>query len=127
MGKVKDYVLLHMCIVVFSLTSVFAKFAANRYNAGGLKDPGLYFFGFLMLLVCAVYAFFWQKVIKNIDLHVAYANRSVYLIWAQIWAVAIFSEHLTTRNIIGLIVVLIGVIIVSYYSVYDDDEEEKTA
>ena len=65
MGKVKDYLLLHICVMVFSFTSVFAKAAANSYNAGGLMDPRLYMFVFLMLAVCVIYAFFWQKVIKG--------------------------------------------------------------
>lgn len=123
MGKVKDYILLHICVIVFSLTSVFAKLAANEYNRGGFGDRDLYIFAFMMLVVCAVYAFFWQKVIKNIDLHVAYANRSAYLIWGQIWAVCLFGEHLNVKNIVGLIVVLIGVIVVSYYSVYEEESK----
>ena len=77
-----------------------------------------------MLAVCAVYAFFWQKVIKNIDLHVAYANRSVYLIWAQLWAVMIFGEHLSMKNLIGLAVVLVGVIVVSLNSSYEEEVNE---
>ena len=124
MVKVKDYFLLHICIIVFSLTSVFSKAAANRYNEGGIYDFKLYLFAFLMLAVCAVYAFFWQKVIKNIDLHVAYANRSVYLIWAQLWAVSIFGEHLSIKNLIGLAVVLTGVIVVSLNSIYEEDTNE---
>ena len=60
MGKVKDYILLHICILIFSLTSVFSKAAANRYNIGGLSDPGLYLFAFMMLAICAIYAVFWQ-------------------------------------------------------------------
>lgn len=123
MGRVKDYFMLHICVIVFSFTSVFAKAAANRYNAGGFADKQLYLFAFLMLFVCALYAFFWQKVIKNIDLHVAYANRSAYLVWGQIWAVILFGEHLNARNILGLAVVLIGVIVVSYYTVYEEDGE----
>ena len=120
MAKAKDYLMLHICILVFSFTSVFSKGAANGYNAGGFSDKRLYLFAFLMLSVCAVYAFFWQKVIKNIPLNVAYANRSAYLIWGQIWAVTIYGEHLSARNIVGLITVLAGVIVVSYYSEYGE-------
>ena len=43
---------------------------------------------------------------------VAYANRSVYLIWSQIWAVVIFHENLTVTNIIGICIVFIGVLVV---------------
>ena len=121
MGKIKDFFLLHICVVVFSLTSVFAKCAAISYNKGGLSDGKLYLFAFLMLAVCGVYAFFWQKVIKNLDLHVAYANRSAYLVWGQLWAITLFGEHLTTKNVVGLLVVIIGVIVVSYFTEYEED------
>ena len=66
-----------------------------------------------MFFVCFLYAFCWQKIIKKFDLNIGYANRSVYLLWSQIWAVSIFGEHLSTQNIVGLIIVLVGVIVVS--------------
>lgn len=124
MGKVKDYFLLHLCVMIFSFTSVFAKAAANSYNNGGFMNPKLYLFAFLMLAVCVVYAFFWQKVIKNVDLHVGYANRTVYLIWGQIWAITIFGEHLSLKNVIGLIIVFIGVLVVTLNTTYEEEEEE---
>lgn len=56
-----------------------------------------------------------RSVIKKFDLNVAYANRTVYLIWSQIWAVFIFHESLTVTNMIGLLVVFIGVLVVQKY------------
>ena len=81
----------------------------------GLFSAGMIGFSFLMLLNCFVYAIAWQKVIKKFDLNVAYANRTVYLIWSQIWAVFIFHESLTVTNMIGLLVVFIGVLVVQKY------------
>ena len=72
----------------------------------------MYFFFFLMLLDCFIYALAWQKNIQKFELSVAYANKSVYLIWSQIWAVLIFGEVLSIKNVIGLLVVLIGVLVV---------------
>ena len=46
---------------------------------------------------------------------VAYANRSVYLIWSQIWAVVIFHENLSINNIIGICIVFLGVMVVQKY------------
>ena len=66
-----------------------------------------------MILNCFIYALAWQKVIKRFDLNVAYANKSVYLIWSQVWAALIFRENLSIRNILGLLVVLIGVLVVT--------------
>ena len=86
MNKAKDYIQLHLNILLFSLTSVFSKAASVQLNRGGIKNPLLYVFLFLMVANCGIYAIAWQKVIKKFSLSTAYANRSVYLIWSQIWA-----------------------------------------
>ena len=123
MEFVRKYGLLHFGVLLFSFTSVFAKMAANAYNAGGITDLKFLILCAVMILNCMVYAVFWQIVIKDIDLHVAYANRSVYLIWSQIWAVFFFAENLTVKNIVGLAVVLTGVIIVTMNIDYEEEKE----
>ena len=115
MKKLGRILFLHLNILLFSFTSVFSKAASVQFRSGGLKNPLLYLFLFLMVLVCAVYAFAWQKAIKHFELNIAYANRTVYLIWAQLWAVLIFHENLSPRNIIGLVIVFIGVLVVQIY------------
>ncbi len=113
-AAVSDYVKLHLNILLFSFTTVFSKAASIQLNEHGLHSVWLYIFAFLMLLNCGIYALAWQQVIKKFELSVAYANKSVYLIWGQIWAVAIFGEHLTFMNILGLVLVFAGVVVVSY-------------
>lgn len=113
MGKIKDYILLHLNIMLFSFTSVFSKLASIQFKEKGIWNISLYIFLFLMLLNCFVYALAWQKVIRKFELNVAYANKTVYLIWSQVWAVIIFHENLTVRNILGLLIVFVGVMIVS--------------
>ena len=98
LNKAKDYIQLHLNILLFSLTSVFSKAASVQLNRGGIKNPLLYVFLFLMVANCGIYAIAWQKVIKKFSLSTAYANRSVYLIWSQIWAVLIFHENLTVKK-----------------------------
>lgn len=122
MERVKNYILLHLNIMLFSFTSVFSKLASNQLNEKGIFSISLYVFLMLMVLNCFVYALAWQKVIKKFDLNVAYANRSVYLIWSQVWAAVIFHENLTVRNMIGLLIVFAGVLIVS-----TDNGTEKEA
>ncbi len=114
MEKLKKYIPLHLTIMLFSLTSVFSKGASVFYNREGIMSPALWLFLFLMMLNCGIYAIAWQKVIKRFDLNVAYANRTVYLIWVQIWAVMIFKESLCASNIIGLLVVMAGVLVVVF-------------
>lgn len=109
-----DFIKLHLNILLFSFTTVFSKAASVQLNEHGLHSMWLYVFAFLMLLNCGIYALAWQQVIKKFELSVAYANKSVYLIWGQLWAVVIFGEHLTVMNMIGLLFVFAGVVVVSY-------------
>ena len=115
MSKLKDYIQLHLNILLFSLTSVFSKAASVQYNKHGLSSPLLSLFLFLMVANCGIYAITWQQVIKKFSLSTAYANKSVYLLWSQIWAVLIFHENLSIQNIIGILVVLFGVWTVQRY------------
>lgn len=111
----KDYIVLHLSILLFSFTSVFTKLASSEFSKNGIYGWKLYLFLFLMLLNCFVYALVWQKIISRFELSIAYANKSVYLIWSQVWAVTIFHESLTVQNIIGLALVLAGVLVVQKY------------
>ena len=111
----KKYIQLHLNILLFSFTGIFSKLASIQYNEQGLKAPLLYVFGFLMMLNCGVYALAWQKVIRRFPLPTAYAHRSVYLIWSQVWAVLIFHESLSRNNLLGMLIVLAGVMVVQHY------------
>ena len=73
MSKLKDYIQLHLNILLFSLTSVFSKAASVQYNKHGLSSPLLYLFLFLMVANCGIYAITWQQVIKKFSLSTAYA------------------------------------------------------
>ena len=115
MNRWKKYLQLHLNVLLFSLTGVFSKAASIQYNQHGLQAPLLYLFLFLMLLNCGVYAIAWQMVMKKFDLSTAYANKSIYLLWSQIWAVIIFHEQLSPQNILGILIVLFGVWTVQRY------------
>ena len=127
MEKIKDYIFLHLAVMLFSFTSVFSKSASIQLKNGGLKNPMLYVFAFLMFFDCFVYAICWQKIIKKFDLNIGYANRSVYLLWSQVWAVSIFGEKLSVRNVIGVMIVLLGVIVFSLSAGKKDDDSRKKA
>ncbi len=80
MKNFRNYLQLHLNILLFSLTSVFSKLASIQYNKNGLHAPLLYVFLFLMIANCGIYAIAWQQVIKKFSLSTAYANKSVYLL-----------------------------------------------
>ncbi|MCD7867809.1 MAG: EamA family transporter [Clostridiales bacterium] len=125
MKKIKRFLPLHLNILLFSFTGVFSKAASIYYNRDGLSSPQVYLFLMLMLLNCFVYAIAWQKTIRSLELNVAYANKTIYLIWSQLWAVVIFHESLSWNNILGLLLVFLGVLIVQHYENLPDKEVEK--
>ena len=107
----KNILLLHFNIFIFSLTGIFSKCAANSVNENGVFSVTTVLFGCLMLLNCGIYAFFWQQTLKKFDVHIAYAHKAVYNVWSLLWAVMIFSEHITVGNIIGTALIIIGIVV----------------
>lgn len=110
--KNRNILLLHINILIFSLTGIFSKCAANSVNENGVFCFTTFLFGGLMLLNCGIYAFFWQQTLKKFDVQVAYAHKAAYNIWSLLWAVLIFSEHITVGNIIGTILIIIGIVVI---------------
>ena len=116
MKNFRNYLQLHLNILLFSLTSVFSKLASIQYNRNGLHAPLLYVFLLLMIANCGIYAIAWQQVIKKFSLSTAYANKSIYLLWSQIWAVdQSFTNSFPHRTFMGILIVLFGVWTVQRY------------
>lgn len=101
--------ILQAIVMVYSLSSVMAKFASGE----ALFSLKFFLFYGLEFFALAVYAVLWQQVIKKIDLSIAYANRAMNLFWAIIWSVVIFNEIVSIKNIIGVLIVFIGIVIVN--------------
>jgi len=105
----KRLLLLHFNILLFSMTGIFSKMAANSMNANGIFSWKTMIFVVLMILNCAIYAIFWQQTLKSFEVNVAYAHRAVYNIWSLLWAVLIFEESVTPGNVIGVIFIIMGI------------------
>ena len=60
-----------------------------------------------------MYAVVWQQLIKKFDISVAYANKAMGLLWSIVWAILIFNETITIKNVIGVVIVIVGTIIVN--------------
>lgn len=106
---IKDIICLQAVIVIYTISSVVAKFASNQ-------EPWSFEF-FLFyggeIVVLMVYALFWQQMIKKFDLSIAYANRAMVLLWSMVWAVIIFNNKITVQNVLGVALVIAGTVIVN--------------
>lgn len=111
--KLKEIVVLQLAVMVYTLSGVAAKNAA-------MYEPMSW--GFLIcygieIMILGIYAVLWQQLIKRMELSVAYANRSMAILWSMVWASLFFGEIITTKNIIGVVIVLAGTMLIN-----SDDE-----
>lgn len=107
--RLKDILILQAVIVIYTLSSVMAKLASGEepFSAPFL----LFYLGELMIL--GVYAILWQQMIKKFELSVAYTNRAMALLWSMLWAVVLFRDRVTVKNVIGVALVIVGTLIVN--------------
>ena len=114
MKKVKNMMILHIVLVLFSVTSVFSKLASNEEF---LSFKFILFYG-LVILGLFIYAVFWQQIIKKMPIVTAYANKAVTVIWGIVFGRIIFGEEITITKIIGAAIIIVGV-----YLVVSGDED----
>ena len=100
---------LQLVVMLYILSSVAAKMASGQ---AFLSLPFIVYYG-VEILILGFYAIAWQQIIKRCDLSVAYANRSMAILWSLVWTVIFFHEALTVKNIIGVLIVFAGTMIVN--------------
>lgn len=112
--------LLHLLLVVYSFSSVCAKFSSNFE----VLSPGFIISYVAMVALLGVYALGWQQVIKWLPLTFAYANRAVTVAWGIVWGFLFFREEFTLRKVLGAGIVLVGV---ALFATAERDEESSSA
>lgn len=107
--KIKNTLFLHFSILLYSGVTVMSKFAAGE---DFLSPRYILFFG-LMVFILGVYAIVWQQAIKPFEPSVAYSNKSVTTVWVLLLSAVIFDEGITVTNLIGTLMIVVGVVLVS--------------
>lgn len=108
LNKVKTFILLHILLLIYSMSAVCSKIAGT-YEF--LSVRFVLFYG-IVLLILFVYAIAWQQIIKKMPLVTAYANKAITVIWGLIWGLLIFQEPLSLWNIAGAIIIIVGIMFV---------------
>lgn len=106
---IKNIIILQVIILIYTLSTVTAKFASKEEF---LSIKFILFYG-IEIFILGIYAILWQQIIKKFEISVAYANRAMSLLWSIVWAIVFFGEQITLKNVIGVIIVIIGTIIVN--------------
>lgn len=107
--KIKNIALLQGVIIIYTISSVMSKEA----SASGENLLRFSFFFGMEFVMLGVYALLWQQIIKRFALSVAYANRSMSVVWSMVWAVIFFHDTITIPNIAGVVLVVAGIWIIN--------------
>lgn len=115
-------------VVLYSLVSVGSKLASRQipeypgnlwdFMLRCLQNYRLILIFATMFLILGIYAVLWQRCIKRASISVMYANKSSYMFWTQVAAVVIFHESLNGCNVIGILLIFLGIMVVN-----SDDKE----
>lgn len=70
--------------------------------------PYLLWFGGAVAIIGA-YAILWQQILKRIELSTAYMFKGTSLIYTMLIAALLFGEAITVPNIIGSLIIIVGI------------------
>ncbi len=119
MGMLKNNVILFLLMqimnVIFSLNSVLMKLASISWQQEGLLAIKTVAILMAAVAVLGVYAVAWQAILSKVDLAQAYLNKGTVVFWGLVWSALVFREQITLFNIVGSVVIFIGLMMVNYH------------
>ena len=104
---IKDILWLQAIVMIYTLSGVTAKIASDKEPLQFILLYGV------EIVILGVYAILWQQILKKFDLSIAYANKAIGIVWSMVWAVVLFDDTITWKNICGVILVVVGTIILN--------------
>ena len=66
--------------------------------------------------VMGLYAVLWQQILKRVELSLAYMFKGTSIVFVMLLAHVIFGEQITWNNIIGAIIIILGIVLYAYSS-----------
>ena len=108
----KWFWLIQALAVLNSLIGATVKFASLQMVRFGFWSVQTLAVIACFVLLMAVLAYFWQKVIAKVSLSAAYLGRSLVIFWALVWARLLFGEAVGWQNLLGALVIFAGTVLV---------------
>ena len=108
-NTVQSYLSLICVNFIYACTSIFTKIASRQEM---LSCPYLLWIAGA-IGVMGVYALLWQQVIARMPLSTAYMFKGTSLIFVLLFSVLLFGEAITLNNIIGAVIIIIGIVLFS--------------
>ena len=91
---------------LFSITGIIGKYNALTYE--------MFSAGYIMLLFIQVagllaFTIIWQILLKKYELSLIYLFKGTTIMWGMLFAHIFFDEVITTTNIVGGAIIVIGI------------------
>jgi len=119
--NILNILLLQLVIIIYTFNSIIAKFASKTV----VWSFEFFLYYAAEVFVLGIYAICWQQMIKRFDLSVAYANRSVAILWTALWSVVIFGEGISIKQMAGILLVVAGTVIVNMNGFSKPEKRQK--
>lgn len=105
--RLKTIVILLLINLIYAVVSILTKYTSQqeflswRYICGLAGAVG----------VMGVYAILWQLVLKRVELSLAYMFKGTSIVFVMLLAYWLFSEQITWNNIIGAMIIILGIVL----------------
>lgn len=93
--------------LVYACTSICTKMASRQEM---LSWPYLLWIAGA-IGVMGVYAILWQQIIVRMPISIAYMFKGTSLVFVLLFSTLFFGEAITLNNIIGAVIIIIGIIL----------------
>ena len=91
--------------LLYACTGICTKMAALQTP---FSWPYLLWFGGAVMII-GIYAILWQQVLERVELSFAYMFKGTTLVFTMLIAALLFGEAITIPNIIGSVIIIIGI------------------
>ena len=91
--------------LVYACTSIFTKMASQQDM---LSWPYLLWITGA-IGVMGIYALLWQQIIRRMPISTAYMFKGTSLVFVLLISSLLFSEAITVNNVIGSVIIIIGI------------------
>jgi len=104
------FLILFSGFLIYSISGVVAK---SSSGADLYSLPALIRF-IAVIAILGIYSVFWQVSLKYIPLSTAFFCKGSVVVFSLIWAVLIFGEKITANNILGAVLIIIGILMMAH-------------
>ena len=111
--KNKKQQIRNVLLIVFTIFLQSFSFLCIKYSTLQHDFLMFVFMGFALLFIL-MRAVIWQSVIQRLPLSVVYPFTSLVQILILVYAIFLFEEIVTINNVLGVMLMIVGVFLISY-------------